>query len=68
MEDEQMIKKINQLLDQCRAQCDPPTIERLAEELDVAPKSIYMWRKGEKIGKLSRILLRLMPDQTPAQS
>lgn len=66
MEDEQMIKQINRLLDQRRAQCTPPTIERLAEELDVAPKTIYLWRKGEKIGKLSRILLRLMIEQVPA--
>lgn len=59
----QEARQMSELLDQRRARCDPPTIERLAEELEVAPKTIYLWRKGEKIGKVGRVLLRLLREQ-----
>lgn len=51
MIDEKVIRTINGLLDRKRETLNPPTDTALAQYYGVAHKTIYLWRKGEKIGK-----------------
>lgn len=51
MDKDRLLKRINALLDERRAQLDPPTDSALAKDRGVTLKTIYMWRQGRHIAK-----------------
>jgi len=64
MDEQQLIERINTLLNLRRATLTPPTDERLASALHVTSKTIRQWRRGLTIGKSAYAFLELTKDMS----
>ncbi len=64
MDKDRLLKRINALLDDRRAQLNPPTDGELAKDRGVTLKTIYMWRQGRHIAKCAWAFIDLAERET----
>ena len=64
MDEQQLIERINTLLNLRLATLNPPTEKNLADTLQVTYKTVRLWRRGLAIGKSARAIVELTKDMS----